>query len=75
VVGEAVQVVGTTWPLPPVLIVIESQNTSVMIRVPLTNIYEPLENLSLIVSAVSWRKFMILYKAIKTSYLLTLHSF
>ena len=49
-VGEAVQVVGTTWPLPPIPVVIESQNTSIKIRIPLTDIYEPLENLSLIVS-------------------------
>ena len=49
-VGEAEQVIGTTWPLPPIPIVIEPQNTSVRILIPLNNIYEPLENLSLIVS-------------------------
>ncbi|XP_065906520.1 proto-oncogene tyrosine-protein kinase ROS-like isoform X3 [Dysidea avara] len=51
-VGEAVQVVGTTWPLPPIPMVIESQNTSIRIRIPLTDIYEPLENLSLIVTSL-----------------------
>jgi len=49
-VGEAEQAVGTTWPLPPIPMVIESQNTSVWILIPLNDIYEPLENLSLIVS-------------------------
>jgi len=53
-VSEAEQAVGTTWPLPPIPMVIESQNTSVRILVPLTDIYEPLENLLLIVSHMEY---------------------
>ena len=49
-VGDADKVMQTTWPLPPVPEIMAARNTSLVIRVPLGEIYEPLVNLSLIVS-------------------------
>jgi len=49
-IGKAVKVTGTTWPLPPIPKIVETRNTSLMIHIPLGDIYQPLVNLSLIVS-------------------------
>ena len=42
----------TTWPLPPMPEIIVVGNTSLVIRIPLGEIYEPIEHLSLIVSTL-----------------------
>lgn len=48
--GPVAKVTQTTWPLPPVPEIIMATNTSLRIHIPLGEIYEPLINLSLIVS-------------------------
>ena len=42
-----------TWPLPPDPKVVVIGNTSLVIHVPLGEIYEPFVNLSLIVSGIA----------------------
>ena len=48
--GESVEVVQTTWPLPPMPEVVVVTNTTLEIHVPLGEIYEPIIHLFLIVS-------------------------